>query len=165
MIFTDGAAGVVLSNRSRRPSPRLLGRRMYTMPNTLDDMGYNLDGEGLHIVLSASVPDLIRQTLPAQVDALLAPHGLTRSDLKWYAMHPAGPKMLTLVGEEFGLKPEQLAASWKVMNGYGNMSSAAVLFVLAEMLENPPAQPGDHGIIVAFGPGISGEVLLARWEE
>jgi len=164
MIFTDGAAAVVLSNRPRRPSPRLLGRRMYTMPDTLDDMGYNLEGDGLHIVLSSGVPALIRRTLPPQVDALLAAHGLTRSDLKWFAMHPAGPKVLTLVERELGLGPEQLAASWEVLRRYGNMSSAAVLFVLAEMLENPPARPGDPGIIVAFGPGISGEVVLARWE-
>lgn len=164
MIFTDGAAAVVLSNRPRRPSPRLLDRRMYTIPNSLDDMGYNLDGDGLHIVLSSGVPALIHRTLPAQVDALLAPHGLSRSDLKWFAMHPAGPKVLQLVEQAFGLVPQQLAASWKVMRGYGNMSSAAVLFVLAEMLANPPAQPGDPGIIVAFGPGITGEIVLARWE-
>jgi alkylresorcinol/alkylpyrone synthase len=165
MIFTDGAAAVVLSNnRARRPSPRLLGRRMYTMPRTLDDMGYNLDGDGLHIILSSGVPSLIQRTLPAEVDALLASHGLTRSDLKWYAMHPAGPKVLELVEQGFGLAPEQLAASWHVMRRYGNMSSAAVLFVLAQMLENAPARPGDLGIIVAFGPGISGEIVLARWE-
>jgi alkylresorcinol/alkylpyrone synthase len=164
MIFTDGAAAVILSNRPRRPSPRLLGRRMYTMPRTLDDMGYNLDNDGLHIVLSSGVPSLIQRTLPAEVDALLATRGLTRSDLKWFAMHPAGPKVLTLVEQELGLGPEQLAASWKVLRRYGNMSSAAVLFVLAEMLENAPAQPGDLGLIVAFGPGISGEVVLARWE-
>ncbi len=164
MIFTDGAAAVILSNRPRRPSPRLLGRRMYTMPGTLDDMGYNLDGDGLHIVLSSGVPGLIQRTLPAEVDALLAPHRLSRSDLKWFAMHPAGPKILTLVEREFGIGPEQLGASWKVLRRYGNMSSAAVLFVLAEMLDNSPAQPGDPGIIVAFGPGISGEIVLARWE-
>jgi alkylresorcinol/alkylpyrone synthase len=98
------------------------------------------------------------------VDALLAPHGLSRSELVWFAMHPAGPKVLTLVERALGLGPEQFAASWKVMRRYGNMSSAAVLFVLAEMLENAPAQPGDPGIIVAFGPGISGEIVLARWE-
>jgi alkylresorcinol/alkylpyrone synthase len=165
MIFTDGAAAVVLSNRPGRPSPRLLDRRMYTIPNSLDDMGYNMDGDGLHIVLSSGVPALIQRTLPAEVDALLSSHGLTRSDLKWFAMHPAGPKVLDLVQEAFALRPEQLAASWKVMRGYGNMSSAAVLFVLAEMLKNPPARPGDVGIIVAFGPGISGEIVLARWEE
>src|SRR5262249_21930619 len=61
MIFTDGAAAVVLSNRAQRPSPRLLGRRTYTMPNTIDDMGYNLDCDGLHIVLSSSVPALIQR--------------------------------------------------------------------------------------------------------
>jgi alkylresorcinol/alkylpyrone synthase len=51
-----------------------------------------------------------------------------------------------------------------VLRRYGNMSSAAVLFVLARMLEEPPARPGDLGVIVAFGPGISGEIVLARWE-
>jgi alkylresorcinol/alkylpyrone synthase len=164
MIFTDGAAAVVLSNRPGRPAPRLLGRRMYTIPNTLDDMGYNMDNEGLHIILSSGVPALIQRTLVPQVDALLAAHGLARSDLKWFAMHPAGPKVITLVERALGIGSEQLAASWKVLRRYGNMSSAAVLFVLAEMLENPPAQPGDPGIIVAFGPGISGEIVLARWE-
>jgi alkylresorcinol/alkylpyrone synthase len=165
MIFTDGAAAVVLSNRPRRPSPRLLGRRMYTIPNTLDDMGYNMDNDGLHIVLSSGVPALIQKTLSAQVSALLEAHGLDRSDLKWFAMHPAGPKVLTLVERELGIGPEDHAASWKVLRQYGNMSSAAVLFVLAEMLENPPARPGEHGIITAFGPGITGEIVLARWED
>ena len=70
---------------------------MYTAPGSLEDMGYNLDGDGLHIVLSSGVPALIQRTLPPQVDALLAQYGLTRSDLKWFAMHPAGPKVLTLV--------------------------------------------------------------------
>jgi alkylresorcinol/alkylpyrone synthase len=165
MIFTDGAAAVVVSKRSKHPSPALLGRRMYTIGNTIEDMGYNLDDAGLHIVLSPAVPGLIEQTLPGQVDALLKTHGLTRSDLKWFAIHPAGPKVLELIEEAMMLPHEKLAASWKVMQQYGNMSSAAVLFVLNEMLTNPPADPGDYGIIVAFGPGVSGEIVLARWEE
>jgi alkylresorcinol/alkylpyrone synthase len=164
MLFTDGAAAVVLAGRSNRPSPRLLGRRMYTMGSTLDDMGYNLEDDGLHIVLSRAVPHLIEQTLAAQVDALLARHGLARPDLKWFAIHPAGPKVLELIEQGLGIDRERLAASWKVLREYGNMSSAAVLFVLAEMLDNPPCRPGDPGIIVAFGPGISGEIVLARWE-
>jgi alkylresorcinol/alkylpyrone synthase len=165
MIFTDGAAAVVVSKRANAPSPSLLGRRMYTIGNTIEDMGYNLDGEGLHIVLSPAVPSLIEQTLPGQVDALLKPHGLVRSDLKWFAVHPAGPKVLQLIQEAMLLPRDQLAASWKVLQHYGNMSSASVLFVLDEMLKNPPAEPGDLGIIVAFGPGVSGEIVLARWEK
>ncbi len=164
MIFADGAAAVVLSDRGKRPSPRILGSRTYTVPGTLGDMGYDLDGDGLHIVLSGSVPFVIKDSLAMEVDALLAQHGVTRSDLTWCAMHPAGPKVLYLVEEELGFTEEQLAASWSVLRSYGNMSSAAVLFVLAEMMERPPAQPGDLGLIVAFGPGVSGEIVLARWE-
>ena len=72
--------------------------------------------------------------------------------------------MLVLIEQELGISRENTAASWKVLRDYGNMSSATVLFVLAEMLDHPPAQPGDPGIIVAFGPGLSGEIVLARWE-
>jgi alkylresorcinol/alkylpyrone synthase len=164
MIFTDGAAAALLSGWASRPSPRLLGRRMYTMGGTLAEMGYNLEDDGLHIVLAPAVPDLIRRTLAPQVDALLAQYGLARADLRWFAIHPAGPKVLKLIAQELGVGRAQLAASWKVLREYGNMSSAAVLFVLAEMLANPPARPGDAGIIVAFGPGLSGEIVLARWE-
>jgi predicted naringenin-chalcone synthase len=45
------------------------------------------------------------------------------------------------------------------------MSSAAVLFVLAEMMKNSRLRHGDAGIIVAFGPGLTGEIVLARWED
>src|SRR5262249_23629342 len=150
MIFADGAAAVVLAEQAARPSPRLLGRRTYTMPGTLGDMGYDLDEHGLHIVLSRAGPDLIRQTLAPEGDALLAEHRLGRDDLKCYAIPPAGAKVLRLVEECLGLAPDHLAASWEVLRGYGNMSSAAVLFVLARMLEDPPARPGDLGLIVAF---------------
>lgn len=134
------------------------------MGGTLGEMGYNLDNDGLHIVLSPAVPHLIQQTLVPQVDALLDRYSLTRADLRWFAIHPAGPKVLRLIESELGIERRHLAASWKILREFGNMSSAAILFVLSEMLTNPPARPGDPGIIVAFGPGLSGEIVLARWE-
>jgi len=95
---------------------------------------------------------------------LLQEHGVARSQIRWCAMHPGAPKLIELAEEELRLSPEQLAASWKVLRKYGNSSSAAILFVLAEMMQNPPAEPGDLGLIMAFGPGLSGEIILARWE-
>ena len=35
----------------------------------------------------------------------------------------------------------------------GNMSSATLMFVLARMLETPPAR----GVALAFGPGLAAE--------
>jgi alkylresorcinol/alkylpyrone synthase len=163
MLFSDGAAAVVVSGGKAGRGPSLLGSLSYTIPGTLGEMGYELDEDGFHIILSAAVPELIRSTIRPQVENLLDEHGLSMANLRWFAMHPAGPKVLELVEKELCLKPEQLAASWTIMRRYGNMSSASVLFVLEEMMRMNAARSGDLGIIVAFGPGMSGEIVLCRW--
>ena len=164
LIFSDGAAGVVLARNGIRPSPRLLGGRTFTIPGTVEDMGYRLDENGLHIILSPQVPIYLRETLGSEIDGLLAEHGIARSQIRWCAMHPGAPKMIELAEQELRLDRERLAPSWTVLKDYGNASSAAVLFVLDEMMRHPTAEPGELGLIMAFGPGVSGEILLARWE-
>jgi alkylresorcinol/alkylpyrone synthase len=163
-LFSDGAAAVIVSAAETGRGPSLLGSRSYTIPGTLAEMGYELDQDGFHIILSAAVPELIRDTIRPQVENLLHDHGLSLADLRWCALHPAGPKVLQVVEKELDLAPEQLAASWKILRDYGNMSSASVLFVLDDMMRHAAAQPGEIGILVAFGPGMSGEIVLARWE-
>jgi alkylresorcinol/alkylpyrone synthase len=164
LIFADGAASVVLAQKGSRPSPHLLASRTFTITGTLEDMGYQLDETGLHIVLSPQVPKLIKAALGEQIDALLDEHNTTRDQIRWCAMHPGAPKLIELAQEELHFTQDQMAASWKTLRNYGNTSSAAILFVLAEMMEHPPAEPGDMGLIMAFGPGVSGEIILARWE-
>jgi alkylresorcinol/alkylpyrone synthase len=38
-----------------------------------------------------------------------------------------------------------------------------VLFVLHEWLTKRQPAPGAHGILAAFGPGLSTEMLLLEW--
>jgi alkylresorcinol/alkylpyrone synthase len=102
--------------------------------------------------------------LGAELNLLLQAHEASRADLHWYAIHPAGPKVLEMIADDLNLNDGELAASWQVLRDYGNMSSATVLFVLSEMLQNPRTEAGGLGIIAAFGPGISGELVLARWD-
>lgn len=163
MIFADGAAAVVVGPGEIGNGPSLLGSRTYTIPDTLHEMGYNLDENGFHIVLTPAVPDLIKDTIRPEVAALVESHGASISDLTWCAMHPAGPKVLKLVAEALDLSASQLASSWKILKDYGNMSSATVLFVLEEMMRTARPETGDLGTIVAFGPGVSGEIVLAKW--
>jgi alkylresorcinol/alkylpyrone synthase len=164
LIFADGAASVVLAHDGLRPSPRLLASRTFTITGTIEDMGYQLDENGLHIVLSPQVPSYIQKALGGQIDALLYDQHVVRDQIRWCAMHPGAPKLIELAQEELQLSRDQLAASWKVLRNYGNTSSSSILFVLAEMMQHPPAEPGDLGLIMAFGPGVSGEIILARWE-
>ena len=43
------------------------------------------------------------------------------------------------------------------------MSSAAVLFVLHAWLTRHEPMAGSYGLMAAFGPGFSTELLLLRW--
>jgi alkylresorcinol/alkylpyrone synthase len=60
------------------------------------------------------------------------------------------------------LAPDALAYSWEHLSRVGNLSSASVLFVLAEVLEDPP-EPGAFGLLLAMGPGFCSELVLLQW--
>ena len=51
-------------------------------------------------------------------------------------------------------------ASREVLRGYGNMSSASILFVLAKILGQPSRGNEDTVCAVAFGPGLTVEMAL-----
>jgi len=54
--------------------------------------------------------------------------------------------------------------SWHILREYGNQSSASVLFVLHEWLARRTAAGGAHGLVAAFGPGFTADMLLLRWD-
>ena len=78
-----------------------------------------------------------------------------------WAAHPGGPKVLEAFARSLGLPPDALDASWRSLARVGNLSSAAVLHVLAEQLDAHP--PGTIGLLFALGPGVTSELVLLRW--
>jgi predicted naringenin-chalcone synthase len=53
--------------------------------------------------------------------------------------------------------------SYHVFENYGNMSSPSVLFVLREILDHGQPQPGQKGMLVAFGAGFSAFAALIEF--
>ena len=62
-----------------------------------------------------------------------------------------------------GVTDEQLWIARETMDRYGNLSSAAVLFMLHRLQTSGRAQPGDCGVLVALGPGFAAEMLVLSW--
>ena len=56
-----------------------------------------------------------------------------------------------------------MAPSRGVLRDYGNMSSPTVLFVLDEIQRRGRPAPGDRGVLMGFGPGLTMEGLLLFW--
>ena len=61
------------------------------------------------------------------------------------------------------LPPRALGRSWDSRCRIGNLSSASVLFVLADLLQANEARPGEYGVMCALGPGFCLELVLLQW--
>lgn len=163
-LFGDGAAAVVLEGSARvAKGPRVLASRSVFYPDTGQLMGWDVVDTGFKVVLSAKVPILVRERLRGDVDTFLAAHGLTRENIRHWVAHTGGPKVLTAFEEALELAPAALERSWHSLREVGNLSSASVLFVLADLLKTGQAQPGDLGMMLALGPGFCAELLLLQW--
>jgi alkylresorcinol/alkylpyrone synthase len=78
-------------------------------------------------------------------------------------LHPGGRSILEAIEDVLRLPRANLAPSWDVLRECGNMSSAAVLFVLHAWITRVRPAAGSYGLMAAFGPGFSTELLLLQW--
>jgi alkylresorcinol/alkylpyrone synthase len=163
-LFGDGAAAalVVGENRSE-PGPEVVATRSIFYPDSERVMGWDISENGFKIVLSADVPEVVRQFLRRDVDTFLAEHGLTRADISSWVCHPGGPKVLEAMQEALEVPEDALAVTWDSLRQVGNLSSTSVLLVLAETMEKHRPDPGSWGILLAMGPGFCSELVLLRW--
>ena len=172
-LFGDGAAATVTvgpgfprNGRAaappRRPA-RILGTRSVLFRDTPELMGFDVTDGGLKIVLSPRVPRFIRQNLPGVLAPFLEEHGVRRSDLSHFLLHPGGRKVLEGLQHELRLTPEDTRFSWHVLREYGNLSSATVLYMLHHFEREASPRAGDLGLLAAVGPGFCTELLLLQW--
>ena len=166
-IFGDGAAAVVMVGDAHPallaapgPRARVVGSRSALYPESSDMIGWRIGESGFRLMLAAGVPALIDGHFAAAVDELLAEAGWSRADVDDWIAHPGGPRVLESFSAALDLEPAALATSWAVLARAGNMSSAAVLHVLAEGGDRPA---GTRGVLFALGPGVTAEIVLLEW--
>ena len=163
-LFADGAAAVLVGTTTGPVSgPALVDSVAYSDYQTFDHMAFHLTDHGFRMSLSSYVPKLLSAKVEEFVDQLLRRNSLTRSDICHWGVHPGSSKILDYVQERLGLAEDALDPSRKVLYEYGNMSSATVLFVLDELQRQRQPAPGDYGVIMSFGPGLTMESALLRW--
>lgn len=162
-LFGDGAAAVLLTGQSQCGKPRIVATESTLFPQTTDLMGFELKDSGLHIVLSAEIPDVVCSKVPQLVGEFLSRHHLTRDDLTHFLLHPGGRRVLDGLAQCLALPEERISISRRVLQEYGNLSSASVLFILDHFLTTERTQAGERGLLLAFGPGFSVESVLLEW--
>ncbi|MDB6116644.1 MAG: putative naringenin-chalcone synthase [Verrucomicrobiaceae bacterium] len=161
-LFADGAAAAIVSARKPVPGrPAFVVRDFNTSLVTSgeQDMAWTIGNEGFNMVLSSYSPDIIGSNIKQMLSDSLRAKGMSLEDIQEWAVHPGGRAILDRVEESLGLAPDALNASREILRGYGNMSSATVLFVLKELLESADTERALTGAM-AFGPGLTVETAV-----
>ena len=165
-LFGDGAAACLVQARplpDGAPSLSLDGFHCGLEPDGHDDMAWHINDFGFEMTLSSYVPKLIQRGIGKLTDGLLASLPVQLRDIRHFAIHPGGRKILETIEAELGLTRDDNRHAYRVLRDYGNMSSATVLFVLRDVLAH--ATLADNGAPVlsfAFGPGLTMEAMLLQ---
>jgi predicted naringenin-chalcone synthase len=167
LLFSDGAAGLLLAPRSlrrafRRPLMRLLDVACDFVPGA----SVRMDAGRLVFTdeLRHEVPRMVSERL---IRPMLARHGLEVGEIDEWAMHQGGLPILAEFRkpELLGLSSAQLDRATRLFQRHGNFSAPSCLFVLDSFFaEDPSGKHGRKGMIVSFGAGYYMGAALYEWE-
>nr|ALS46606.1 chalcone synthase 3 [Fagopyrum tataricum] len=170
-LFGDGAGAVIIGADPDLSIEKPIFELVWTAQTILPDSEGAIDGHlrevGLTFHLLKDVPGLISKNIHKSLDEAFSPLNISDWNSLFWIAHPGGPAILDQVEEKLGLKAEKMKATRQVLNDYGNMSSACVLFIMDEMrkksLENGHATTGEGlewGVLFGFGPGLTVETVV-----
>ncbi|MFF5994947.1 3-oxoacyl-[acyl-carrier-protein] synthase III C-terminal domain-containing protein [Lysinibacillus sp. KU-BSD001] len=168
-LFADGAAcalvcGDDVALPQNRRMPHILGSASKWMPQSEDVMGWNVKNSGFYVIFSKSIPSIISTWLGPFIHEFLEEHGLRPEQIEQFVAHPGGKKVLQAYEDALQLTEHHTAISRNILKQHGNMSSPTVLYVLEQYLLKKHTS-NTYGLLVALGPGFSGEAVLLEWRE
>ena len=161
-IFGDGAACVLLSSHEDDKGPEILAEEMYHFYDNIHMMGFKLTNSGLQMVLDIEVPETIASHFPTIIHPFLEKSKLKIENIDHLIFHPGGKKIVQTVEALFSGLGKNIDDTKEVLRLYGNMSSATVLYVLEQIMDNQPKE-GEKGLMLSFGPGFSAQRVLLQF--
>jgi len=147
--------------------PTMIADSCVLWPDTEDVMGFEFTDRGLEVVLSRSVPQLVRSRFAASVETVCERAGIAVADIDDYLLHPGGAKVLDAYLDVLPVDEAQLHWSREVLRTHGNMSAPTALFVLRSAMDTAACRTGhgpvagDLALVSAMGPGFAAEPPLA----
>ena len=168
-LFADGVACVLVCGdrveiNNKKTVPYIINTASKWMPNSEDVMGWDIKNDGLHVIFARSIPSIISSWLGPFIYEFLNEQNLKKEQLTNFIAHPGGKKVLQAYEEALQMSEDQTAISRDILRKHGNMSSPTVLYVLEQFMLKENASD-DFGLLIALGPGFSGEAALVQWRD
>lgn len=154
LLFADGCAASLVS--ADPYGFELDALRAFVVPGARDLITWKIRDAGFDMFLSGKVPIQLSHSLAGIWQEL--GEGTPAQEIPLWAVHPGGRTVLDAAETALPLSESQIAPSRQVLENFGNMSSASVMFVMQKLMKD--AKSGQRGCALAFGPGLTAETLL-----
>ncbi|WP_320776032.1 type III polyketide synthase [Streptomyces sp. CRN 30] len=161
-LFGDGVAAAVVRGRGGT-GVKLERNGSYLIPKTEEWIMYDVRATGFHFLLDKRVPGTMEPLAPA-LHGLARRHGWNASELDFYIIHAGGPRILDDLSKFLRVPPAAFRFSRATLTEYGNIASAVVLDALRRLFDEGGAEHAARGLLAGFGPGITAEMALGRWQ-
>lgn len=163
-LFGDGAAAVLMQGQPcQQVCLELQSFHCDLAPAGKRDMAWHIGDTGFEMTLSSYVPDLIKNGIKELTERLLQGLKTTVAEIKLFAIHPGGRRILEVIEQELGMTRDDNRFAYQVLRDFGNMSSATVLFVLKALMDSlTPKEQNEPILSFAFGPGLTLESMLLK---
>jgi predicted naringenin-chalcone synthase len=168
-LFSDGAGAVIVGadpvyTAGERPLFEMVSASQTVVPGTEDVINMQLGKSGVHGNMSTKLPILAADNVEKCLVEAFGRLGVTVewNDLFW-AVHAGSKLILDNMDKILHLDPGKLASGRAVVNEYGNMLGATVIFVLSELQRQMDEEGNDAaewGVMMGFGPGFTVETMV-----
>ena len=160
-ICADGAAAFLLSagQQANRSYPQIIDFETFIDTELIEEVGLQHRDGKLRIVLGASIQHLAGPMIETALQQLLQRHGLSRSRIGFWVVHPGGRKVIDNVQKHFGMTDAQLRFSRTILRNYGKSRDLFVLERLFRVVNVIGFDDQRDRNVLTVGPGFS-DVLL-----
>jgi len=162
-LFGDGCAAAVLTNGTSTGGPAIVAARQHQIENTLGTVHFRLAADDSFMQIGRELPKLARRWLLELAQEFLAEAGTDMDAIDHWVVHPGGRGIIDGVQRGLGLSDEDVAISRDVLARFGNMGTPSSFYVLRETIARRAPQPGDRGMVVTIGPGVTVGLMLLSW--
>ncbi len=163
-LFGDAACCILVGFDNDPKHPVIVDSETYTDIRYLDDLGYTWRDGRLRVLLSRRVPEIAAELVSKVVPSLLKRQNLGPGHIEHWIIHAAGSQVLDNIRDRLGLPEEKLSLSREVLREVGNCSSTTIGIIGKMLMEEGNPQPGEHGLVVSIGPGMTAGCTLLHWE-
>ena len=166
LLFADGCAAILMQGTNAGKGLKLENFYSDVIFKGKNDMSWQLSPNGFLMTLSGYIPELIKADFEQLVATALQKTNRSQIDVTNWCIHPGGKKILQSIAQSLHLDKENFAASYEVLNDYGNMSSPTILFVLKKIMDEIVENGKKDAVIfgAAFGPGLTMETFTATYD-